>query len=325
MAILTDTDQFNELRTLASQLHLCSLNEHSDVKCVMLINEITPDCEKIRELLYTVFAMSSADPEPELSLALSNLVEACEISISNLISDCDKLEDVCQWALIFKALHDSYLAHNSMWTDSKWPRELKVNLEDYLGGREESDATRKALLELPEFCNFLNIEEPELKYQKFIDQVVEEMYGLDPVFAQQAVSHAIEFKPDNYKFSIAFFDKLFHLEESFFYRYGVAKDEEYVRNFYSFEFFAYQNAEDHRGVCQHYTNLGRFSKEWVAMRIDAAREVYNVYCWLIVNHMINNTNEKKFDEETDQLFNWLCVLWPNSNLSKDHRNKSYRF
>jgi len=322
MANLTATDQFDELSILASQLHICSLHEASDVHCVLMINEVSPNCEKIRELLYTVFAMSSADPEPDLSLALSNLVEACETSISNLINDFEKLDDLCQWALIFKALHDSYLAHTPMWTDSKWPRELKVDLEEELSSREESDATRKALLELPEFCDFLNIEEPKLKYQKFIDKIVDEMYGLDSDFTQQAVSHAIELKPDNFKFPIAFFDKLFDLEESFFYRCGMATDKDYVQSFYSLEFFAYQNAENHQEVCQRYADLGRFSKEWVAMRSDSGCEVYNAYSWMVIKHIINNTNERKFDEETNQLFNWLRVFWHNSRLSKDYRKKS---
>jgi len=319
---LTSTDEFKALRRLASQLNICSLEEKTDVSCVLLINEIS-DCNEIRELLQHCFSFNSKHQEPELPFVLTELVEACENAMERLIDDYDKLDEISKWMYILKQLDYSYLAHKPMWIDAKWPLYLELQLTEEIGDREKSDAIRKVMVGTPKFRSLLPVKTPEEKYQTLIDQMVTEMFDLDPKFAEKAVPHAIESKPDKFKFSTDFFDMLFDLEEYFSYRRHVVEENgEFVRHFYAFEFFAYQHASNPRKVCQTYANLGRYEHGWPEIRSVNSAEAYNFFCWKIFNFILDNSDETKFDEETSQLFNWLYVIWPDSPFAEENLKKT---
>ncbi len=69
------------------------------------------------------------------------------------------------------------------------------------------DKLRRMLLESPELYSFLWLSKPNDNYANFVDQVINDMYNLYSNYAKKAVLKAIELKPDNFKFSLEFFDE----------------------------------------------------------------------------------------------------------------------
>jgi len=296
---IISSEEFYELKTLSKQLRICSESETAHLACVLEVNKIGRSCIEISTLLDTFFSRFSNSP-PEVSSILTELVESSENAIGNHLKSTDHLDALCQWTIILKVFNESLQHYPTMWNVSKSPKEIREKLEEEIKKRDEKDSIRKVLMEAPELQGFLKTKSVEEEFTESIDKAIASN-------CIEVIEKSMRTIPEGHKFTDLIFEKLFKLEHDFSLKGGL------TQAFYNCLFFAYENAENQKSICQKYANLeGRYSKDFKKMRNNASSGAYIAFYSKFVSTLIKE--QKKTDKITHML-HWLYVMRPGALTS----------
>jgi len=305
MTIISN-EEFYSLKTLSKQLRICSESETVHLDCVLEVNKIGRSCVEISTLLGIFFSRLSNSP-PELSSILTELVESSENAIGNHLKSTDHLDALRQWTIILKVLNESLQRYPTTWNDSKSPKEIRDKLEEEVKKRDEKDSIRKVLMEAPELQGFLKTKSVEEEFSESIDKAIASDC------TEEAIEKIMRTIPEGFKFTDPIFEKLFKLEHDLSLKSGL------TQAFYNWLFFAYENADDQKSICQKYANLeGRYSEDFKKKRNNSSSGAYIAFYSKFVSTLIK---EQKKTEKITHMLHWLYVMRPDelASLISDHK------
>lgn len=184
------------LQTLAKQLDICGDSSDVHVACVLALNGISQNCHELTALLnkcFEEYEMGEYQEIPVLSDILSKLTKRAEEFAVLFLDKCDDhLEDLRLWTVILKTLHDSFVSHPKMWTQSTvFPKEGRDKMKRVLQERHKDggftnqvlkyrlrlDTARKLLLEVPELVGFFGPMTAEDLYLELVDKTIAYLRG----------------------------------------------------------------------------------------------------------------------------------------------------